>query len=68
MFLFRSLNILKNKKSIFFNNLNNLYKYIFTNDYNLPKLHRWCVKTSNIYKKSCNWEKKNENANIDNSF
>ena len=58
-------------------NVNKLYKkinksfeqYINYNPYsNLPKLHRWCNTTSPIYKDKCDWEKKMNQANIDNSF
>lgn len=51
---------------------NNKYfiKFIdYFNNYNsLPKLHRWCNTTSPIYKDSCNWEKKIDNANRDNCY
>ena len=51
---------------------NNKYFIKFINyfdTYNsLPKLHRWCNTTSPIYKDSCNWEKKIDNANRDNCY
>ena len=44
----------------------------FINHFNgldtLPKLHRWCNKTSPIYKNICNLEKKIDNANRDNCY
>lgn len=43
--------------------------YINYNSYSdLPKLHRWCNNTSPVYKDKCDWEKKMNQANIDNSF
>ena len=46
------------------------YLLKISNDVNkgLPKLHRWCTKTSPIYAKTCNWELKMENANKDNCY
>jgi hypothetical protein len=40
----------------------------FDSNSHLPKLHRWCNTTSPIYKNKCDWEKKTNQANIDNSF
>jgi hypothetical protein len=69
------LNIYKQYFKINFINTfpnNNKYfiKFIdYFNNYNsLPKLHRWCNTTSPIYKDSCNWEKKIDNANRDNCY
>ena len=49
--------ILKNK-------FNEIYNYDV--DHRLPNLHRWCNNTSTRYKKTCDWEKKLENAVQDN--
>jgi hypothetical protein len=69
------LNIYKQYFKINFINTfpnNNKYfiKFIdyFYNYNSLPKLHRWCNTTSPIYKDSCNWEKKIDNANRDNCY
>lgn len=48
------------------NTLDNYYKYDV--DKNLPYLHRWCNTTSIRYKDTCDWEKKLDDANSDNSY
>ncbi len=59
--------LIKNK---LYEKINKVFEqYINYNLYSdLPKLHRWCNNTSPVYKGKCDWEKKMNQANIDNSF
>ena len=57
-------NNLKIMNKLIKNKFNQIYNYDV--DHQLPNLHRWCNNTSNRYKKTCDWEKKLENAVQDN--
>jgi len=64
-------NIIKQYFKTTFTNTNkyfiNFINYLNNID-NVTKLHRWCNNTSPIYKYTCDWEKKNDNANRDNCY
>jgi len=64
--MFIIINIFKKKMNIikYYNN-----KYLLLDDTaKLTLLHRWCNTTSPKYKNICNWEKKLDNAQIDNCY
>ena len=55
-----------NLHELIYNSFKNIYNYDVNKK--LPNLHRWCNSTSERYKNSCNWEKKLENAMMDNCY
>ncbi len=61
--LYKRLNHFKKELYDIYNNFN---KYDV--DANLPDLHRWCNRVSDIYRNTCNLEKKLDNANRDNCY
>ena len=52
---------------MYINFYNSYFRFLKNND-NTTMLHRWCNNTSPIYKNTCNWEKKLENAQLDNCY